>query len=106
MAAYVEQRAYKRYDYQVPIAYEYYQSNNLVDAKMLNHSMGGMCFKSNHAIPKGVEIYIKMINYSPIASAPECREGYRAEVRWCRKASREGMSHYEVGVNYYEPVLF
>ncbi len=106
MAACLEQRAYRRYTYYAEIAYEYSNSHNVINARVLNHSMGGMCFVSNHAIPKGVEIYIKMINYAPDAIGPECREGYIAQVRWCRKKNEDSICHYEIGVNYYEPVLY
>lgn len=102
---YVEQRAYKRYNCVAPVTYEYFSTNTYFGAVMHNHCMGGMCFETNYAIPKGVEIYIKMTNYSPDAAAPECRKGYRAEVRWCQARRAGDPSTYRIGVNYFEPVL-
>jgi len=103
--AFVEQRAYKRYDYIAPVTYEYFSTNTYFGAVLLNHGMGGMCLETNYAIPKGVEVYIKMTNYSPDAAPPESRKGYRAEVRWCRERKTGDPSTYRIGVNYFEPVL-
>lgn len=101
-----EQRAYKRHSYTAPILYEFYKTNNYYQAIMRNHSMGGMCFEAEFALPKGVEIYIKIKNHKPETVGPESRVGYRAEVRWCRRKIGTDPPTYEVGVTYYEPVLF
>jgi len=100
-----DKRVYKRYEYHAPIVYEYGNTNSYYDAIMCNHSMGGMCFESSYALPKGVEIHIKMKNFSPLSSGPESRAGYHAEVRWCIELEEEGSHNYKVGVNYFEPVL-
>jgi len=101
----VEQRSYERYIFRAPVTYEYFRTNDYFGAVINNHSMGGMCFETSYAIPKGVEVYIKMTNYSPNSSAPECRAGYHAEVRWCQEQKNGGPSTYRIGVNYFEPVL-
>jgi len=101
-----DKRAYKRHSYSAPILYEYHNTKNYFGAVMCNHSMGGMCFESEHALPTGVEIYIKMEHYAPDTNGPESRKGYRAEVRWCRKKNSSRPSCYEIGVNYFEPVLY
>ena len=100
-----DKRVYKRYDYQAPIVYEYGNTNSFYEAMMCNHSMGGMCFESNYALPKGVEINIRMKNFSPNADGPESRESYRAQVRWCMELGEDGSHSYKIGVNYFEPVL-
>lgn len=100
-----DKRVYKRYEYQAPIVYEYGNTNNYYDALMCNHSMGGMCFESNYALPKGVEINIKMKNFSPQSIGPESRAKYRAEVRWCMELDEENAHSYKIGVTYFEPVL-
>ncbi|MFZ5570466.1 MAG: PilZ domain-containing protein [Thermodesulfobacteriota bacterium] len=101
-----EQRAYVRKSHSAPILYEFYNTNNYYQAVMRNHSMGGMCFEAEFALPKGVEIYIKIPNHQPGSNGPEARKGYRAEVRWCRRKNGTNPPSYEVGVNYFEPVLF
>lgn len=100
-----DKRAYRRYEYQAPIVYEYGNTNSYYEATMCNHSMGGMCFESHYALPKGVEIFIKMKNFAPDSSGPESRAGYRAEVRWCMELEDNDSRHYKIGVNYFEPVL-
>ncbi len=101
----VEQRTYKRYNYKTLVTYEYFKTNNYFGAVLNNHGMGGMCFETNYPVPKGVEVFIKMTNYSPEALAPECRTGYHAEVRWCQERNEGSPTTYRIGVNYFEPVL-
>ncbi|RJP79789.1 MAG: PilZ domain-containing protein [Desulfobacteraceae bacterium] len=101
----VEQRAYKRFIYRAPVTYEYCNTNDYYVAVIHNHSMGGMCFETNYAIPKGVEVYIKMTNYSSDSSPPECRKRYHAQVRWCQERRDGGPATFRIGVNYFEPVL-
>jgi hypothetical protein len=100
-----DKRIYKRYNYQAPIVYEYGNTNSYYEAMMCNHSMGGMCFESNYALPKGVEINIRMKNFSPHSNGPESRESYRAQVRWCMELREDDSRSYKIGVNYFEPVL-
>ena len=100
-----DKRIYKRYNYQAPIVYEYGNTNSYYEAMMCNHSMGGMCFESNYALPKGVEINIRMKNFSPHANGPESRASYRAQVRWCMELGEDDSRSYKIGVNYFEPVL-
>lgn len=102
----VEQRAYERYMCQSPIVYGYKNTDEFSEAVLSNHSMGGMCIEADYAIPKGVEIIIKMANYSPDAMPPEWREGYLAQVRWCQPGNGGKPGTFRIGVNYFEPVLF
>ncbi len=106
LSPHAEQRVYARRAHSAPILYEFYNTNNFYQAVMRNHSMGGMCFEAEFALPKGVEIYIKIKNHQPESNGPEARKGYRAEVRWCRRKIGSNPPSYEVGVNYFEPVLF
>lgn len=100
-----EQRAYKRQPYSAAIFYEFYQTNNFYRGVTKNRSMGGMCFEADFALPKGVEIYIKLDNNPEPAKGKGIRKGYHAEVRWCRKKNASHPPKYEIGVNYFEPVL-
>ena len=102
----VEQRAYKRFLCQAPIVYGYNNTDDFSEAVLNNHSMGGMCIESGYAIPRGVEIIIKMTNYSPRAEPPEWRQGYLAQVRWCQPNNGRKTGTFKIGVNYFEPVLF
>lgn len=103
--AYTEQRAYKREPYSAPILYEFYKTNNFYQATVKNRSMGGMCFEADFALPKGVEIFIKLTNGAVSDNMRGKRPGFHAEVRWCRKMNGSHPPKYEVGVNYFEPVL-
>lgn len=100
-----EQRAYKRQAHSALIFYEFYQTNNFYQGMSKNRSMGGMCFEADFALPKGVEIFIKLEKNPASASGKGVRNGYHAEVRWCRKKNASQPPKYEVGVNYFEPVL-
>ena len=101
----IEQRSYPRYNYRTPITFGYSKSEMISAGETRNYSMGGMCFESNFALPKGTEIYVTMTQYAQHVQGPESREKYRAEVRWCRKKDT-GIYQYQSGINYFEPVLY
>ena len=105
MVKHKEQRCYPRYEHRTSIAFGYSKSEMISAGETRNYSMGGMCFESNFALPKGTEIYITMMQYSQHVKGPESRKKYRAEVRWCRTIDSVKYQ-YQSGINYFEPVLY
>ena len=105
MTGYDERREYERYDLKAPIIYAYQDSDQFSNAQMCNYCEGGMCFEAGNAIEPGSKIYIMMENFSPDAVDAEFYEGYRAEVRWCRKISLENKEEFAVGVKYYKTII-
>ena len=93
-------RAFDRIDCRARIKYALFSTDNYVNAVMHNNGDGGMYFESNDSISAGSDIYIKVIDYNPEAHAPEAKNGYRAEVMWCRKIYRDGVSVYGIGVRF------
>lgn len=95
-------RAYPRDRQEAPIRYADLNKEEYHDAQMYNISEGGMYFESNHnSLRPGTEVCIKMVNYSPVIHPAEAREGYRAEVMWCRKMPQNGSApRYGVGVRF------
>lgn len=100
-----EQRAYQRYEYHTPIAFGFAGAEMISRGETKNYGMGGMCFETNFALPKGTEIRILMEKYDPKEKGPESRKIYRAEVRWCRDF-HAGKYRFQSGVNYFEPILY
>ena len=105
MTRYEEKRAYKRYDLNTPIIYAYQDSDQFAKAQMRNYCEGGMCFEACNAIEPGANIYIMMENFSPDTIDVEFYDGYRAEVRWCRKISFENNREFKIGVKYYKTII-
>lgn len=93
-------RAFDRNDCKAKIKYALFATDNYIDAVMYNNGDGGMYFESNDTISPGSDIYIKMIDFNPEAHSPEAKNGYRAEVMWCRKIYKDGVSVYGVGVRF------
>jgi len=94
-------RAFPRNCYAARIRYAVYNTENFIDATLCNSSEGGMYFESDTDIQPGTEICIRMTDYSPDIHGPEAREGYRAEVMWCRKVFKEeNRSCYGVGARF------
>jgi len=105
MTRYDEKREYKRYDLKSPVIYAYQDSDQFSKAQMRNYCKGGMCFEACNAIEPGSDIYIMMEDLSPDAIDAEFYDGYRAEVRWCRKISFDNNEEFIVGVKYYKTII-
>ncbi len=95
-------RAFHRNCCEARIMYSVYgMKERFIDAKMCNSSDGGMYFESDHDIHPGSEICIRIADYSPDIHSPEARDGYRAEVMWCRKIYKEDdASCYGIGARF------
>ena len=100
-----EKRAYKRYELNTPVIYAYQDSDQFAEAQMRNYCEGGMCFEAWSSIEPGSNIYIMMENFSPDTIDAEFYDGYRAEVRWCRKISLENDREFKIGVKYYKTII-
>lgn len=74
---------------------------------MANYSQNGLYFEADSKIQAGTSILIRVLENLEADSAPKVREGFRSvalgEVKWCKEFISEGMTHYGVGVRYYEP---
>jgi hypothetical protein len=46
-----------------------------------------------------------MEDFSPDAINAEFYDGYRAEVRWCRKSTLYNNEEFVVGVRYYKTII-
>lgn len=96
----VSNRAFQRNHYEARIRYAIYGTENFISAKMYNTSEGGMYFESDDELLPASEIRIMMVDV-PSDISPEARNGYRAEVVWCRKIfKKDGTSCYGVGVRF------
>ena len=105
MTRYDEKREYRRYDLKAAVIFAYQDSDQFSKAQMCNYCEGGMSFKACSAIEPGSDIYIMMEDFSPDAVNAELYDGYRAEVRWCRKISLNNYEEFVVGVKYYKTII-
>jgi hypothetical protein len=100
-----EKRAYVRCELDIPIVYAFQDSDQFNPARLFNYCKGGMCFEVGEALEPGADIYIMMENLLPDSIDAEFYDGYRAEVRWCRKHSFEPAEQFRVGVKYYQTII-
>ena len=66
---------------------------------MYNYSLDGIYLESEYPARPGSDIYIKMVNRSP-----DTCDGYRVQVKWCKKIDRPDTSCYGIGVQYSRPI--
>ena len=66
---------------------------------------GACVFEARNAIEPGSDLYIMMEDFSPDAIDVESYDGYRAEVRWCRKITLDNNRKFIVGVKYYKTII-
>ena len=102
-----EKRACERHRYTASIAFSYFNKEHFFEAQTLNHSAGGMCFKSNFFLQPGAIVYIRIKKIAPNNSCTGLCHGLRsvtlAEVKWCDEEFDADVFSYGVGVKYYEP---
>lgn len=101
----INKREHERYDLDASMVYAYHDSDLFYQARLCNYCKGGMCFLSGTALEPGSDIYIMMENLRTDTVGAEFYDGYLAEVRWCRKSSREIEAEFKVGIKYYQTVI-
>jgi len=103
-----EKRAYSRNGVRADVLFSYFNKEPSYPAKIMNLGTGGMCINSCLFIKPGATVCIHLKKIHPEASNTDIYEGLRyvtlAEVKWCSEVPGDEVSHYEVGVKYFEPV--
>jgi hypothetical protein len=103
-----EKRTYERCGCTALIAFSYFNKNQCFNVKTINHSEGGMSFKSSFFLQPGATVYIRAKKNLPNGSGTFVCEGLRsvtlAEVKWCSEELDADAFFYRVGAKYYEPV--
>lgn len=101
-----EKRTCERHSYTASIVFSYFNKEHCFEAQTLNHSAGGMCFKSNFFLKPGATVYIRVKKFHPNNSYVGLCSGLRstmlAEVKWCDEKLDAHVFSYGVGVKYYE----
>lgn len=107
MESYTDKRAGKRRSYIASIVFSYFNKELCYEAETLNHSTGGMYFKSRTFLQPGATVYIRVKEFHPNGPCTGLCEGLRsatlADVKWCREISDANVPSYGIGVKYYEP---
>ena len=105
MPRFDDKREHERFDLNASMVYAFHDSDLFYQARMCNYCKCGMCFISDNVIEPGSDIYIMMENFSPDAIDVDSYDGYRAEVRWCRKIILDNNQKFIVGVKYYKTII-
>ena len=67
-------------------------------ASMINTSTDGFCFISTKKLEPGIDISVKMVNFSPIPMGERDLDQCEARVKWCNTLSEtEAGKCYEIG---------
>jgi hypothetical protein len=102
-----EKRADDRFASNATIIFSYFSTKNWAENRSvtLNLSAGGMCFEAGHSLKPGSDLYIRIGQNPPtvfgIGNCDLLRTSTLAEVRWCRKTTREDETCYRIGVKYF-----
>jgi len=99
-----ERRANLRYKTKSSIIFGIFHSIGDWPANQLNHSYGGISFRSSRRLKPGSTIYIRRTNCSencPGGKACEsCRMLSLATSQWCKEEKATGETSYSVGAKY------
>jgi hypothetical protein len=103
-----EKRTYERCGCTALIAFSYFNKKKCFNVKAINHSEGGMSFKSSFFLQPGATVYIRAKKNLPNGSGTVVCKGLRsvtlAEVKWCNEELDADAFPYRIGAKYYEPV--
>ena len=97
-----EKRIFHRNRVIAPITYAKYNTDHYYDAKMFNFSRQGMYLQPAIDIPRGSDIHIVMINYSPGTYGPEAYKSYVGRIRWRKGIGSRDVLRYGLGVELVE----
>lgn len=101
-----DKRATERLPANVSITFSNFSTKNWHDipSVTLNLSSGGMCFESRHSFKPGADLFIRAAQNTATVwgngHGDLLRTSTLAEVRWCRKTTRENKTRYRIGVKY------
>ena len=101
-----DKRAYKRVDHTANLSLKTTDTENqMIQAKMVNYSRQGMCFRTGEKLKIGQEIYIIIDEFDPESDGPEQNDSYTGYIRWSEElgTSMPG-GQYGYGVQYQVPV--
>ena len=97
-----EARSNARFDYAATILIENLPKGTYHHGKMVNYSVGGLCFECTVAYAPGAPIIFGIEN-SPYAG---CRGVYHGHVKWCRRLpEKQSLYDFGIGVAYVKPDL-
>ncbi len=101
MAADNEKRCYERNDVDSTIMFANYMTTSYSAGKMINCSVDGMYFESDNPVLPTEDICVRRVNLDEDGFGPDCFEGYRAEVKWCKEIG-DNDSRYGIGIQFYD----
>jgi hypothetical protein len=101
-----EKRANDRHGVSADVLYSFFNREPSYSAQVMNLGSGGMCFNASLLIKPGATVCIHLKKIHTEASGTNFYEGLRyvtlAEVKWCSEVPGDEVSHYAVGVKYFE----
>ena len=89
----LERRLFKRIEARRDVAIAHENSDNFLNAELIDHSSHGVCFLSTHPFQVGVRIYIITENQPIDDFNDKFTEAYFADVIWCGKSEDQ----YRIG---------
>jgi pimeloyl-ACP methyl ester carboxylesterase len=98
--SHVEQRKFRRTQYNALIAFARSDSESYYQGNMDSYSSGGLHFTSNVEVKPGSDINIKWIDRVPEITGSHGNGVCRAKVIWYKQ--REDLSQYDIGVQFSE----
>jgi len=105
MDGHSERRANLRYETKSSIVFGIFPSVGDWPANELNHSYGGISFRSNRSLKPGSTIFIRRTNCPencPGGNAcKSCRIASLATIQWSKEEKAKGENSYSVGAIYF-----
>ncbi len=101
-----KRRMEERYDCEAKIKWSYFNGRRFYNAKILNFSRNGIYFETPHEIKAKATLFIRVekILSKDMRSDESSflRTVSLADVKWCNKSSKDGVSNFKVGLRHFD----
>lgn len=101
----MEKRNARRFETDTPISCGVFNSDQSYDARLVNYSQDGICFKCNAAFRERCSLLLRINGAISIRSTSGDPDGPRtislAEVRWLEEVTDGKECYFTIGAKYY-----
>lgn len=103
MARYSNRREYTRNRLSRPVRVGRKDSDELMDAVLIDLGDGGLCLETSTPIKTGEEIYVLVVDLYPPGEGFWANGSFTGRVRWSRDMGCRDRTCFSIGVAYMHP---
>ena len=100
----LNRRAFPRQRKENRVRYSRLDSDEYLDARLIDLGEGGLCMETRCPLRTGEIIYLQLLNLHPEKPGLAAHRSFQGRVRWTRDLGCSDKTSYGIGVQYTRPV--